>query len=102
MLWFAMASFSNRAATHSGGSSDRPIPNAMRMNGARPRNCRPLRQLLGHTTHDASRDGHTSRRVAIPDANHRANRDHATRRDASRRHDATARVRQGNCWLLMR
>ncbi len=98
MLRFAMASLSNRAATHSGGSSDRPIPNATRMNGVRPRNYRPLRQFLGHTIRDASRDARTSRPAAIPCAIHRG----AIRDDAIRRRDATARVRRVNCRPLVR
>jgi hypothetical protein len=84
-----MALLSNRAATHSGGSLDRPIPNATRTNGARPGNCRQLRQFPGHTIHDASRDDHTSRPAAILDAIHRD----SNRGDATRRHDATAHVR---------
>ncbi len=90
-----MVLLSSRAATRSDGSSDRPSPNATRMNGARPRSCRLLCQFLGRTIHDASCDD-ASHRAAIPDSNSRdANRDHATRRRG-----AIARMRRGNCWQL--
>jgi hypothetical protein len=89
-----MTLLSNRVAMHSGGSSDRPIPNATHMNGARPRNYQPLRQFLGHTIHDASRDGHTSRPAAILYAIH-----HDANRGDSNLRGAIARERRVNCWL---